>query len=274
MGYFHKLPGKETKADEKKISPQDAAEAMIANAEIYLQEGKSDMAFSVYRSIVQSEPNAVAQYNLGSLYAQGLGVKQDFLEGAYWFHQAFENGDKKAGKLRAKCMMDYIHQGLEDKRPGDIFMQMLRYAVCLYPREDSIMIANREIFALAQYHMEREEYAVAALLFREAAEFGNDGESQNRLGLLYNLGMGVKKNDLVSLYWFDRAAENRVEAAAVDRNGILNAYKTNCSQVDFCNQMEILADCCAVGIMGIPKDAKKAVYWRNHAKGERTKCIK
>lgn len=266
MGYFHKLLGKETKADEKKASSQDVVEVMIANAEIYLREGKADMAFSVYRSIVQSEPNTVAQYNLGSLYAQGLGTEQDFLEGAYWFHQAFENGDEKAGKLRTKCTMDYIHKGLEDKRPGDIFMQMVRYAVCLYPREDSIVIANRELFALAQYHMEREEYDVAVLLFHEAAEFGNDGGSQNHLGILYNMGMGVKRNALVSLYWFDRAAENKVKAAEVDRNGIFNAYKSNCSRTDFCNQMEVLAACCAVGIMGIPKDAKKAVYWRSQAK--------
>lgn len=265
MGYFHKLFGNGIKTEKKEISSQDIVEVMIANAQMCLEEGKAETAFSIYRNIVQLEPNTTAQYNLGSLYAQGLGTEQDFLEGAYWFHQAFENGDKEAKKFRTKCTMDYMHQGLEDKRPGDIFMKMLRYAVCLYPREDSIKIANCEIFALAQYHMEREEYAVAAVLFREAAEFGNDGESQNRLGILYNIGMGVEKNDLVSLYWFDRAAENKVEAAAVDREGMMNAYKTNFSRKDFYDQMKTLASCCAVGEMGIPKDAKKAAYWGSQA---------
>lgn len=45
------------------------------------------------KKILELELNTVVQYNLGSLYAQGKGVGQSFLDGAYWFHQVGLSGD-------------------------------------------------------------------------------------------------------------------------------------------------------------------------------------
>lgn len=47
--------------------------------------------------------------------------------------------------------------------------------------------------------------------------------------ILYNAGSGVPKNDLISLYWFDRASDNGITEAKADRNGILNAYRSSLS---------------------------------------------
>lgn len=41
---------------------------------------------------------------------------------------------------------------------------------------------------------------------------------------------GPKQNDLASLYWFDKAVDNgAADLAQKDRDGILNAYRTNLS---------------------------------------------
>ena len=108
----------------------------------------------------------------------------------------------------------------------------------------------------------QKEYGVSVKLFRAAAEYGDCGTAQNYLAVLYNAGAGVKKNDLAALYWFDRAVDNKEEKAVQDRKGILDAYRKNLSPEEFYNQMETLAEWCAMGSADVPKDAKKAEYWR------------
>lgn len=245
--------------------PQIAIQAMLDAALASLDAGKPEQAFSTYKQIVQLQPNVTAQYNLGSLYAQGLGTEQDFMEAAYWFHQAAKGGDAQAAKLREKSTMDYIHKELGSKSARDVYEEMLRLVAYLYPQEDRVENANKNLYGIAGLHFNKEEYDIAAKLFRAAAEFGDDGMSENYLGVLYNAGAGVEKNDLVSLYWFDKAADNGIEAAETDRDGIFNAYKTNLSRADFVGQMDLLASWCSAGTEDVPKDADKAGYWREHA---------
>ena len=106
-----------------------------------------------------------------------------------------------------------------------------------------------------------QNFVEVAKLFRSAAEFGNDGYSQNFLAVLYNTGSGVGKNDLAALYWFDRATDNGVEVAKKDRDGIFNAYRNSNSPEEFNSLMQTLSDWCKTGTADIPQDAKKAAYW-------------
>lgn len=96
----------------------------------------------------------------------------------------------------------------------------------------------------------------------------NTEDEQNYLAVLYNAGAGLEKDDLASLYWFDRAVDNKVEAAKKDGEGLLNAYKNNFSAEEFYDTMQLLSRRCAVGDFDIPKDAEKAVYWRCVAEGK------
>ena len=112
-------------------------------------------------------------------------------------------------------------------------------------------------------HFNRKEYPSAAKLFRAAAEFGNDGYSQNYLAVLYNLGAGVEQNDLAALYWFDKAVDNGVaDVARKDRDGILNAYKANFTPTEFYETMLTLSSWCGSGHEDVPKDAPKSAFWR------------
>ena len=124
------------------------------------------------------------------------------------------------------------------------------------------------LYSMASNYFNKHEYSEAEKLFRAAAEFGNDGYSQNYLGVLYNAGAGVEKNDLVSLYWFDKAVENgAADVAQKDREGILNAYKSSLTPSEFFDYMMRLSGWCTLGNENIPKDAEKAKFWRMMGEG-------
>ena len=253
-----------TAAAKSQPSSKDIIDMMVTMADIAMNDGNYERAVESYRIILKLEPNEIAQYNLGSLYAQGKGVKQDFMEGAYWFHQAELGGDEQAGKLCLKCSLDFARQNFDRKSPEQLYTDMARFIKHVYPETADVNLeVCRKLYAIAGNHFNKKEYTAAAKLFRAAAEFGNDGYSQNYLAVLYNAGAGLEKNDLAALYWFDKAVDNgAANVAQKDRDGILNAYKTNFSPADFYAEMLKLSGWCAIGSEDVPKDAAKSVYWR------------
>lgn len=263
MGLFDKIFKKNNNEPKEEMSSQQIIDAMIANADICMKNGEFSRAFDTYREIVKLCPNTTAMYNLGNLYAQGKGVEQNYLEGAYWFHQANLAGDEMAGKLCTKCMMDGVHQNFNQKTPRMLYDELVHFAAYVYPDKNSAETAASNIYQLAGHHFNKEEYGAAAKFFRAAAEYGDHGASQNYLAVLYNAGAGVEQDDLAALYWFDRAVDHGIKAAKQDRDGIFNAYKSDSSAEEFYDIMQTLSHRCAVGDEDIPKDVQKAAYWRN-----------
>ena len=270
MGIFDKLFGRDKGVQkEENNSAKDIVASMLDQALTYIDAGRPEQAVDLYHRILVTEPKQpTALYNLGSLYAQGKGVAQDFLEAGYLFRQAELTGDTQAGKLCKKCLMDYMHQRMELGSAAELYADVLRFMGRVYPEADAELEANRQLFALAGLHFNRGEYAPAAKLFRPAAEFGNDGLSQNYLAVLYNIGGGVGKNDLAALYWFDRAVENGAEVASKDCDGIMNAYRSNFPAEGFRQEMLQLSEWCAMGTGDIPRDMAKAAYWREIAESK------
>lgn len=245
------------------MGSKDVINTMVTLADMMMQQEDYAQAADMYRRILELEPNEVALYNYGTLHAQGKGVKKDFLEGGYWFHQAELMGDEKAGLLCTKCMTDYLHEDFESKTPEDLYIRTLRFRRTIFPGAATELEVCRKLYAYAVNHCKKEEYTAAAKFFRAAAEYGNDGYSQNDLAVLYNNGKGVEKNDLAALYWFDKAVDNGAAVVAQrDRNGMLNAYKANFTVSEFFDEMMKLSAWCRMGSPDVPKDANKASYWR------------
>lgn len=241
-------------------------EQMLSNATICLEQDAPEQAFKTYMEIVKLTPNTSAQYNLGVLYATGQGTEQNLFQAAYWFHQAAVNGDEQAGKLEQKSLMDLVHKGFDQKSPQAIYHELIQYSELVYPRENGRDIAVKNLNTLAKYHWNKQQYTEAAKLFRASAQYGDDGEGQNFLAVLYNAGKGVAQNDLAALYWFDRAAGNHFAPAQMDRDVILNAYRGSLSSSEFYEQMELLAEWCTHGSADVPQDGKKASHWRSLCK--------
>ena len=240
---------------------------MLMFAKIAINKKDYAMAVETYKDILKLEPNTTAQFNLGSLYAQGKGVKQNFMESAYFFHLAELNGDKQSKNLCLKCSMDFVHQNFEEKSSEQIYSEMVKFIHYVYPETTDVNIeVCRRLYAIAANHFNKQEYTFSAKLLRAAGEFGNDGYSQNYLAVLYNLGLGLEQNDLVALYWFDKATDNgAADVAQQDRDGILNAYRENLSPDEFSNTMLKLSMLCQSGSKDIPKDVSKYIYWQNYA---------
>lgn len=279
MGFFSKLFGggdseKEKISKNDKISEKTSQscftsakiiETMLKTAEVAMNRGDYSFAAESYKNILKLESNTTAQYNLGSLYAQGKGVEQDFMEAAYWFRQSELSGDEQAGKLCLKCSLDFIHQNFDSKDSEKLYTDMVNFVEYVYSDVDDVnLTVCRTLYAVAGNHFNEQDYSPAAKLFRAAGEFGNDGYSQNYLAVLYNLGKGLEQNDLVALYWFDKATDNgAADVAQQDRDGLLNAYRENFSPDEFSEIMFKLAEWCRTGTQDVPKDIPKSVYWRS-----------
>ena len=275
MGLIDRLFSKKKNTDVQEnsgqtVPAQSVIDIMLVNAEACLNEGNPERAFKTYNDVLEMQPeNSQAQYNLGTLYALGKGTEQDFLKSAKYFSLVASKGDSEAKKMCEKSTLYYVNQNLASETPYDVYQKMLTYASALYPQNSDNgtvsqkSIASEKLFAVGSYDLNQKRYEEAVKLFRASGEYGNHGKSQNYLAVLYNAGAGTEKNDLAALYWFDRAAENGVQEAQKDRDGILNAYRNNNSPEEFAEIIEQLIKECSNGSKDIPHDDKKAEYWRS-----------
>lgn len=265
MGLFDKFfPQKEKNLPPKKKT-EEMIDVMLALADSMMNDGDTEMAVKQYESILRLCPNSTAQHNLGSLYALGKGVKQDFCEGAYYFRQAELAGDETAAKLVVKCELDYICQNVGKESYVELYERMKEFVNRVYPEDATEEHIGCELSTIGLHLINKKEYAKAVKLLRAAAEFCNNSEAQNYLGVLYNAGAGVEKSDLISLYWFDCAASNGFETAQTDRDGLFNAYRSILSADEFVEYMERIAVWCEVGSADVPKTLEKVDYWRQIA---------
>lgn len=265
MGLFEKLHVRREKHQPEKKDSEKRIDVMLALAESLLHDGKAEQAIEQYKRILQLCPNSTAQYSLGSLLAQGKGIQQDFCEGAYYFHQAEKNGDEVASKLVLKCELDYICQDIEKRSYAELYEKMKWFVTRVYSEDATEEHIGRELSTIGMHLLNKKQYAEAVKLLRAAAEFCDYGQAQNYLGVLYNAGIGVEKNDLISLYWFDRATDNGFEASRQDRDGLFNAYLNTLSEDEFVEYMEHIARWCEIGTEDIPRTLDKVEYWHRVA---------
>jgi uncharacterized protein len=106
---------------------------------------------------------AQAQFNLGLMYDRGEGTLQDYREAYYWYLQAADQGD--ADGQYAVGTMNFYGQG----RP--------------------------------------ENYAEAMRWYQDAARQGHR-DAQYNLGVMHLAGLGIEANPTVALTWFEMAADN------------------------------------------------------------------
>ena len=85
----------EDKSKEKDslIANMDSA-TVFERCKLYYSSENYTEAFKCFQKVAE-QGNADAQSRLGLMYANGLGVKQDFLKAAEWWQKAAEQGDAK-----------------------------------------------------------------------------------------------------------------------------------------------------------------------------------
>lgn len=75
---------------------------------------------------------------------------------------------------------------------------------------------------LAAYN--KKDYLSALQEFKPLAEQGNS-DAQNGLGVMYEKGLGVEKNDGQAIHWYRQAAEQGDESAQFNLGGLFNTTK-------------------------------------------------
>ncbi|MEM6647344.1 MAG: tetratricopeptide repeat protein [Bacteroidota bacterium] len=173
-----------------------------------------------------------AQYRLGQLHEQGLGVRRNWKRAAEWYQRAAEQGYVTAyfalGQLyeyeeqyadAARWYQRPAEQGdsFAQHRLGYLYENGLGVAQDLPLAEFYYAKSAEQNYPYAQEALgrmlaSRALYSEAAGWYLQAARQGYD-EAQFQLGQLYALGRGVPRNPQEALRWYRLAARNGSSAA-------------------------------------------------------------
>ena len=139
-----------------------------------------------------AQGNANAQFNLGIMYANGFGVKQDYLKAKEWFEKAAAQGMPEA----QTALLD-INNIVKKVKQNNLNKTTLN-------KKDLINLLN-----LGNKYFNgdgvTQDYLKAKVYYEKAAAQGMP-EAQGNLGIIYDNGFGVKQDYLKAKEWYEKAA--------------------------------------------------------------------
>ena len=142
--------------------------------------------------------DAVAQYNLGVSYADGLGVPQDDAEAVRWLRVAADQGHAGAQFNLGVRYADGLGVPQGDAEAVRWFRVAADQGLALAQNNLGVMYANDKGIP--------QDDAEAVRWLRVAADQGH-AEAQFNLGVRYADGLGVPQDDVEAVRWFRVAAD-------------------------------------------------------------------
>ena len=148
---------------------------------------------------------AEAQFDLGVLYAQGLGVLRDLNEAASWYRKAADQGNAEAqfalGQMYARGWG--VPRDLAD-------------AIRWFEMADSVDSDGppTDWLSVEGYGIQRDPEQ-AAYWYRQAADNGHP-EAQYNLGRMYSSGQGLKRDEEQAERWVSASASQGFAPAMAD----------------------------------------------------------
>ncbi len=176
--------------------------------------GRYEEAIAIWLPLA-NDGDAAAQFNMGVMYANGLGVDRDMGVAMRWWEAAAQQLHVRAAHNLALAMLAGEPQGGAERDDDQIdYTAVLRFlkigADAGYPNSE---------YTLGKLYAEgvgvEEDPRRAAELFLSASIKGF-ARAQYNLGKIYRDGDGMKANAGLSLFWFAEAAE-RGHPRAQDR---------------------------------------------------------
>ncbi len=145
-----------------------AANAFVAVA-LYLKDGVSsakiepdvDRAVELFRYAATYFRNADAQYHLGRMYLEGVGVKKDMRQSVNWLELAARKGHAQAQAVLGRLMFDGEIGGAAQKPRGLMYLTLARDAVSGNAGEQWIVDLQAKALAAAD---ERDRKAAVSML--------------------------------------------------------------------------------------------------------------
>jgi tetratricopeptide (TPR) repeat protein len=146
--------------------------------------------------------NAPAQINVGSLFANGMGVSVDYAQAVAWYTRAAEQGNPQ-GQTDAGFMLASGRGVSQDyKKAAEWFRKAAEQGYA--PAEDYLgnMLANG--WGVAKDPKQAVEW------YQKAAAQGY-GLAQSSLAEAYAAGMGVARNPAQAQYWSNKASSGHAD---------------------------------------------------------------
>lgn len=135
--------------------------------------------------------NSNAQYDIGTMYQNGRGVKADRSKAINWYRKAASQDNQKAiSRLKLiESNEDRLNKELARASNGD--MESQYNLGKMFTQGIGVNI----------------DHSQATSWYEKAANQGSV-KAEYKLGLIYYEGTGTRKNSKVAFKWFQRAAEN------------------------------------------------------------------
>ncbi len=195
----------------KPVEPNGQASAKIQKGGDAYDRGQYQAAFREWRSLAE-DGNAYAQYNLGMMYEDGLGVAQSDTEAAKWYRKSAEQGH-----ARGQFVVGLMHEnGFGGVAQSDTEAAKW-YRKSAKQGEAYAQIKLGDVYknglGVAQSDAE------AVKWYRKAAEQA-DPIAQEKLGYMYKYGVGVAQSDIEAAKWYRKSAEQ----GHVDLHSYLNRF--------------------------------------------------
>jgi len=194
----------------RKTAEKGNTKAMMRLAEFYLNgmdvERNEEAAAKWFLKAAESG-DADAMCALAyDYYAQRFGVKLDPKEAVKWYRKAIEKGNTKAMRRLALCY--YYGSGVEKSREeaDKWFRKSVESIREKAENGDAEAMRSLGMEFFEAYMFEEQYDKEAAEWFRKAAENGNS-RAMLDIGLCYEFGVGVEKNEEEASKWIERYKE-------------------------------------------------------------------
>lgn len=172
------------------------------NLALVLEEknGNSDETLFLLRKGAEAG-DATAQYNLGTRYAQGKGVTQDYTMAAHWYMKA-ANGN--CVSAQAQLGVAYLNGQGVDIDYDKAFYWSSKAA----EQKDTVALNSLGVCYEQGYGVEKDEIK-AFKLYNEAVDLGFNFALVN-VARCYSFGIGVEQSYSKAFEWYKKAADKGV----------------------------------------------------------------
>lgn len=137
-----------------------------------------------------------AQFNLATMYAEGLGIPRDIDQAVTWYRKAAAEGSVKAIYNLAMMYSDGRGIPRDEQRAAFWYRKAAYYGYADAQYNLALMYAEG--------HGLPQDDKQALYWYRKAAARGNP-TAQYNLGVIYADGTGVAKDEKQAIYWFCKA---------------------------------------------------------------------
>jgi TPR repeat protein len=192
--YFTAAVGQYRRAAEQNYAPaQNNLGASYENGRGVPKDDQQAIAW--YRKAAEQN-YAPAQSNLGVMYQNGQGVRKDEQQAIAWYRKAAEQN-----YALAQNNLGFMYQYGRGVRKDE------QQAIAWYRKaaDQGLALALNNLDEDAEAAVNRNDFATAIRIMRPLADQGN-ARAQRLLGMMYNAGWGVPKDDAEAVKWFRRAA--------------------------------------------------------------------